>query len=42
MVEAEEATQLELVASIASTAGYTVTPDNGSLRIACPLDWSVN
>ena len=40
VVEAEEATQLELVASIASAAGYTVTPDNGSLRIACPLDWA--
>src|SRR5256712_3482263 len=40
VVEAEEATQLELVASIASAAGYTVTPDNGSPRIACPLDWA--
>ena len=40
VVEAEEATQLELVASIASAAGYTVTPDNGSLRIACPIDWA--
>src|SRR6266480_3827319 len=40
VVEDEEETQLELVASIASAAGYTVTPDNGSLRIACPLDWA--
>jgi ABC-2 type transport system ATP-binding protein len=40
VVEAEEATQLDLVASIASAAGYTVTPDNGSLRIACPQDWA--
>ena len=40
VVEAGEATQLDLVASIASAAGYTVTPDNGSLRIACPLDWA--
>src|SRR5438034_9994925 len=40
VVEAEEATQLDLVARIASAAGYTVTPDNGSLRIACPLDFS--
>jgi ABC-2 type transport system ATP-binding protein len=40
VVEAEEVTQLDLVASIASAAGYTVTPDNGSLRIACPLDFS--
>src|SRR5437764_11260417 len=40
VVEAEEATQLDLVASIASAAGYTGTPDNGSLRIACRLDWA--
>src|SRR5436305_3266864 len=40
MVDAEEVAQLDLVASIASAAGYTVTPDNGSLRIACPLDWA--
>ena len=40
VVEAEEATQLDLVAGIASAAGYTVTSDNGALRIACPLDWA--
>jgi ABC-2 type transport system ATP-binding protein len=40
VVEAEEATQLDLVARIAREAGYTVTLDNGSLRIACPLDFS--
>ncbi len=40
VVEAEEATQLDLVARIASAAGYTVTPMNGSLRIVCPLDWA--
>jgi len=40
VVEAEEATQLDLVARIAREAGYTVTPDNSSLRIACPLDFS--
>src|SRR5437763_8110889 len=40
VVESEEATQLDLVARIAREAGYTVTPDNGSLRIACPLDWA--
>ena len=40
VVEAEEATQLDLVARIAISAGYTVTPANGSLRIACPLDFS--
>src|SRR5205823_3258166 len=40
VVEAEEATQLDLVARIASAAGYAVTSDDGSLRIACPLDWA--
>jgi len=40
VVEAEEATQLDLVARIAREAGYTVTLDNGSLRITCPLDFS--
>src|SRR5213080_1497458 len=40
VVEAEEATQLDLVARIASAAGYTVTPVNDSLRIACPMDWA--
>src|SRR2546423_4833083 len=39
VVEAEEAMQLDLVTRIAIAAGYTVTPVNGSLRIACPLDW---
>src|SRR5438270_9523605 len=40
VVEAEEATQLDLVARTAIAAGYTVTLVNGSLRIACPLDWA--
>src|SRR5438067_448010 len=40
VVEAEEATQFDLVARIASSAGYAVTPDNGCLQIACPLDWT--
>jgi len=40
VVEAEEATQLDLVARIAIAAGYTFTLVNGSLRIACPLDWA--
>src|SRR6266446_1008968 len=40
VIEAEEPTQLDLVARIAREAGYRVTPDNGSLRIACPLDFS--
>src|SRR5438270_10063936 len=40
VVEAEEATQLELVARIASAAGYTVAPDNGSLRISCPASFA--
>src|SRR5258707_14384762 len=37
---AEEATQIELVARIAIAAGYVVTPENGSLRITCPIDWA--
>src|SRR5438067_8539344 len=40
VVEAEEATQLDLVAEIAISAGYTFTRVNGSLRIASPLDFS--
>ena len=40
MVEAEEATQLDLVVRIAIAAGYTFMLVNGSLRIACPLDWA--
>jgi hypothetical protein len=40
VVEAEEATQLDLVARIANAAGYTVTPVNGSLWIAFPRDWA--
>src|SRR5207248_1861864 len=40
VVESQEATQLDLVARIAREAGYTVTSDNGSLTIACPLDFA--
>jgi ABC-2 type transport system ATP-binding protein len=40
VVEAEEAAQLDLVAGIASGAGYTVTRENGSLRIACPASFA--
>jgi ABC-2 type transport system ATP-binding protein len=40
VVEAEEAAQLDLVAEIANAAGYTVALVNGSLRIACPIDWA--
>ncbi len=40
IVTAEEATQIELVARIAIAAGYVVTPENGSLRITCPIDWA--
>ncbi len=40
IVTAEEATQADLVARIAVTAGYTVTPENGALRITCPIDWA--
>lgn len=36
VVEAEEATQLDLVAQIAREAGYPVTQENRSLRIICP------
>ncbi len=40
IVTAEEATQADLVARIAIAAGYTVTPENGSLRITCPIEWA--
>ena len=40
VVEAEEATQLDLVVSIASAAGYTVKRVNGSLRIVCPASFA--
>jgi ABC-2 type transport system ATP-binding protein len=40
IVETEEAAQRDLVARIARAAGYTVTVDNDSLTIACPLDFS--
>ncbi len=40
IVTAEEATQADLVARIAIAAGYAVTQENGSLRIACPVDWA--
>lgn len=40
VVEAEEAMQLNLVATIATGAGYTVTRDNGSLRVACPTSFA--
>jgi ABC-2 type transport system ATP-binding protein len=40
IVEAEEATHLDLVARIATAAGYRVAQENGSLRIACPVDFA--
>src|SRR5215831_5672279 len=40
VVEAEEATQLDLVARIATGAGYTVTRDDGTLRIACSASFA--
>ena len=40
VVEAAEATQLDLVAGIATAAGYRATRVDGSLRIACPVDWA--
>ena len=39
VVEAEEATQLDLVAQIAREAGYPVTQENRSLRIVCPASF---
>jgi len=40
VVEAEEATQLDLVAQIAREAGYPVTQENHSLRIVCPTSFA--
>jgi ABC-2 type transport system ATP-binding protein len=39
-VEAPEAAQLELVARIATAAGYRVTRADQALRIACPAGWA--
>ena len=40
VVEAEEATQLELVARIAREAGFAVTQEDRSLRIVCPASFA--
>jgi ABC-2 type transport system ATP-binding protein len=40
VVEAEEATQLDLVARIATATGYTVTQQDRSLRIVCPASFA--
>ncbi len=40
IVEASEASQLDLVAGIATAAGYAVTREDGSLRIACPVGFA--
>jgi len=40
VVEAADPTQLNLVAGIATAAGYRVTWTDSSLRIACPVDWA--
>src|SRR3989442_10148132 len=40
VVEAEEATQLDLVSRIASAAGYPVTQEDRSLRIVCPASFT--
>jgi ABC-2 type transport system ATP-binding protein len=40
VVEAADAAQLELVAGIATTAGYRATRVDGSLRVVCPVDWA--
>jgi ABC-2 type transport system ATP-binding protein len=40
VVEAEEATQLDLVARLAREAGYPVTQEDHSLRIVCPVSFA--
>src|SRR5438552_14762733 len=40
IIEAEEATQLDLVVRIATAAGYTVTQQDRSLRIVCPASFA--
>src|SRR5579863_2499332 len=40
VVEAEETAQIDLVAGIASAAGYPVTKENHSLRIVCPASFA--
>jgi ABC-2 type transport system ATP-binding protein len=40
VVEAAEATQLDIVARIARASGYAITPQDGSLRIACPVSYA--
>ena len=40
VVEAEEATQLDLVARFAREAGYPVTQEDHSLRIVCPVSFA--
>ncbi len=40
VVEAEEATQLDLVARTATAAGYPVTQEDRSLRIVCPTSFA--
>ncbi len=40
VVEAEEATQLDVVARLAREAGYPVTQEDHSLRIVCPASFA--
>jgi ABC-2 type transport system ATP-binding protein len=40
VVEAEETTQLDLVARVAREAGYTITQEDHSLRIVCPASFA--
>jgi len=40
VADADDSTQLELVASIARDAGYSVSREGLSLRIACPIDFA--
>jgi ABC-2 type transport system ATP-binding protein len=40
VVEAAEATHLDIVARIARASGYAITLQDGSLRIACPVSYA--
>jgi len=40
VVEAAEATQLDIVARIARASGYAITLQDSSLRIACPVSYA--
>jgi ABC-2 type transport system ATP-binding protein len=42
VVEAEDATQLDIVAKTATAAGYAMTREDGALRITCPAGFAEN